>query len=65
MDDFSEFFVNACTTTVDKVPVAGIDSIANHAKFWAEQILQAKDDPDHTVTATLSNGEVLYGIVHP
>ena len=64
IDDFSEYYLNACTTVADKIPVAGIDSIANHAKLWAGKIIQARAHPDHLIEATLSTGEILQGRVH-
>ena len=36
IDDSSEYYLEACTTVAGKMPVAGTDSIANHAKFWAD-----------------------------
>ena len=65
IDDFSEYFLNACTTVADKIPVAGIDAIANHVKFWADKLLEARRHPEHVVTATLSTGEKIQGQVHP
>ena len=65
IDDFSEYFLNACTAVADKIPVAGIDAIANHVKFWADKLLEARRHPEHVVTATLSTGEKIQGQVHP
>jgi putative NIF3 family GTP cyclohydrolase 1 type 2 len=64
IDDPSKFSINACTTTADKIPVAGVDAIANHIKLWADKIPQARADPKHVITALLSTGEVLQGTVH-
>ena len=44
IDVFSEFFVNACPTVAGKIPVAGVDAIANHATLWADKILETRKD---------------------
>ncbi len=64
IDDFSEYFVNACTTVEDKIPVAGVDAIANHAKLWSDKIQQGRSDPNSVITMSLSNGEILRGALH-
>ena len=61
IDVFSEYYLSACTTVADKIPVAGIDPIANHAKFRADKMIQARAHPDHLIEATLSAGEILQG----
>ncbi len=64
IDDFSEYFVNACTTVADKIPVAGVDAIVNHAKLWADKIIQGREDPQHHITVTMSDGQVVEGVLH-
>ena len=64
IDDFPEYFLNACTTVADKILVAGIDSIASHAKLWSDKILEARLHPDNLITVTLASRETLQGRVH-
>ena len=64
IDDLSEFFVNACTTIEDKVPVAGVDAIMNMARFWAEAIMEGRSDAEHRFSLKLQSGETLQGILH-
>ena len=64
IDDVSEFFVNSCSTVADKIPVAGVDAIANHTKLWADKIIEARKNPQQTITAILSTGEMLQGTIH-
>ena len=45
--------------------MAGVDSIANHAKLWADKTLQARSHPDNAVSATLPTGEGIERRVHP
>lgn len=42
IDDPSEYFVNACTTVAENIPVAGVDRIANFTNFWADKFALAK-----------------------
>ena len=64
IDDFSEYFVNACTTIEDKIPVAGVDAIVNFAKFWSDKILQALESKERSFTITLSDGSTRVGVLH-
>ncbi len=64
IDDFSEHFVNVCTTIADKIPVAGVDSIANFAKIWADKIQEGRTSPGGTITMQLSSGRTIKGILH-
>ena len=38
IDDFREFTVNSRTTQGDKIPVDGVDVIANIIKSWADDM---------------------------
>ena len=64
IDDFSEYFVNACTTTRDKVTVAGVDAIAGFAKLWADKVQQGLAHPDGKITMNLADGTQLEGSMH-
>ena len=57
IDDFSEDFVNACTTIKDKVAVDGVDAIANVIRFWADKIREGKSSQRRRITITLESGE--------
>ncbi len=64
INDFGEIFANACTTIADKIPVAGVDAIANYAKMWADKILQGRESPTNEITVELKEGKQLRGTLH-
>ena len=64
IDDFSEYFVNACTTCKDKISVAGVDAITGFIKMWADKILEGTRNPDHAFSITMDDGSVKHGILH-
>ncbi len=64
IDDFSEYFVNACTTVADKIPVAGVDAITGHVKMWADKILEGREHPEHLFKVSLADGSTLEGVLH-
>ena len=45
-DDLSEFFVNSCTTIRDKIPVDGVDVVANLVWVWAGKIWEGTKAPE-------------------
>ena len=67
IDDYSIMFHNSCVTCTEKIPVAGVDAIANYAKLWSELILMARRGPTPTwrLSVKLSDGTVLAGSLHP
>ena len=64
IDDFSEYFVNACTTVENKIPVSGVDAIVNTAKFWSDKILEALASPSRTFAFHLSDGSIHHRALH-
>ena len=60
IDDYSEYGQNACTSTVEKIDVGGIDTVASLARG----VLAALDASSRTVRVKLSDGTVLEGRLH-
>ena len=65
IDDFSQYFHNACVTSTDKVNVSGVDSIASMIRLWSKVITSAAGHKDHLFEITLSDGRTLQGRLHP
>ena len=57
IDDLSEFSVNQCYGTSEKLDLGGVDEVVSLAVAWAKILCQPGDD----VVVRLSTGEVLQG----
>ena len=60
VDDFSEFLVNSCVGTCEKVDLRGVDGMAAVVKLMTSAVR-----PDRSVRICLASGEVLEGWLHP